>query len=170
MNNPHPGLPKFDYIKPATFSQASQFLAAHIGEARPLSGGTDIFVRMRDGVWKDKYLVDIKGLAGMGELSFDPVLGLSIGAAVNMNQVIRSPEVMEHYPLLVEFCAQRCQLSVKEPRHNYREYLQCFSCWRHYRSLLAAGWHTLCSWSKGLTPRVAPRVLPWTRRNQVEFG
>jgi len=27
MINPHPGLPKFDYIKPESLSQASQFLA-----------------------------------------------------------------------------------------------------------------------------------------------
>lgn len=61
----HPGLPEFDYIKPETLDQASQFLAAHAEEARPLLGGTDIFVRLRDGVWGDKYLVDVKGLEGM---------------------------------------------------------------------------------------------------------
>ncbi len=51
-------------------------------------GGTDTFVRMRDGVWKEKYVVDVKGLAGMNEISFDPRQGLTIGAAVNMNRVM----------------------------------------------------------------------------------
>ena len=98
MINPHPGLPEFDYIKPESLSEASQFLAAHYGEARPMMGGTDIFVRMRDGIWKDKYLVDIKGLDGTDDISFDPSAGLTIGAAVSMNRVIASPEVGIHLP------------------------------------------------------------------------
>ena len=96
----HPGLPDFDYIKPTTLKEASDFLTAHAGEARPLMGGTDIFVRMRSGGWRDKYLVDVKGFEGMNDLSYDPRKGLSIGAAVNMNRVITSREVQDNYALL----------------------------------------------------------------------
>ena len=102
--NAHPELPEFDYIRPATLMEASRFLAQHPGEARPLLGGTDIFVRMRDGFWHDKYLVDVKNLDGTGELRFDPEAGLTVGAGVNMNRVIASPEVQAHYPLLGEAC------------------------------------------------------------------
>ena len=102
MINPHPGLPEFDYIKPASLDEASRFLAQHPAEARPFLGGTDCFVRMRDGLWNPKYLVDVKHLNGMDRIEFDPTLGLTIGAAVNMNRVIASPEVNEHYPLLAE--------------------------------------------------------------------
>jgi CO/xanthine dehydrogenase FAD-binding subunit len=102
MITAHPGLPEFDYIQPNSLQEASQFLSAHAGQARPLLGGTDIFVRMRDGVWNDAYLVDVKGLEGMRDISFDPTSGLTIGAAVNMNQVAQSPAIREHFPLLVE--------------------------------------------------------------------
>jgi CO/xanthine dehydrogenase FAD-binding subunit len=102
MLNPHPGLPEFDYIKPASLVEASRFLAQHASEARPFSGGTDTFVRMRDGAWKDKYLVDVKGLEGAKSFSFDPANGLTIGSAVNMNRVIAHPDVMRFYPLLAE--------------------------------------------------------------------
>ena len=34
MINPYPGLPEFDYIKPGSLSEASQFLVQHAGEAR----------------------------------------------------------------------------------------------------------------------------------------
>ncbi len=67
--NAHPELSEFDYIRPASLAEASRFLADHPGESRPLLGGTDIFVRLRDGVWKDKYLVDVRVLvvyAGAG--------------------------------------------------------------------------------------------------------
>ncbi|GAB4410103.1 MAG: xanthine dehydrogenase family protein subunit M [Anaerolineae bacterium] len=102
MPNPTPGLPEFDYLKPASLAEASQFLAQHAGEARPFMGGTDTFVRMRDGFWKEKYLVDVKNLDGMSQLSFDPTAGLTIGASVNMNRVAASPEVREYYPVLAE--------------------------------------------------------------------
>jgi carbon-monoxide dehydrogenase medium subunit len=102
MINPYPGLPEFDYIKPGSLTEASQFLVQHAGEARPLMGGTDIFVRMRDRAWTDKYLVDIKGLDGMEAISYDPVSGLTVGASVNMNRVMAAAEVKAFYPLLVE--------------------------------------------------------------------
>jgi carbon-monoxide dehydrogenase medium subunit len=100
----HPELPEFDYIRPATLMEASRFLADHAGEARPLLGGTDIFVRMRDGFWKDKYLVDVKQLDSTAQISFDPQAGLTIGAGVNMNRVIASPAVQENYPVLADAC------------------------------------------------------------------
>jgi carbon-monoxide dehydrogenase medium subunit len=65
-------------------------------------GGTDVFVRMRDGFWKDKYIVNVKGLDGMDDIRFDPAAGLTIGASVNMNRLIASREVNEHYLLLAE--------------------------------------------------------------------
>jgi CO/xanthine dehydrogenase FAD-binding subunit len=104
VHNPTPGLPEFDYVKPASLAEASQFLADHQGEARPFMGGTDTFVRMRDGFWKEKYIVDIKNLDGMASISFDSATGLTIGASVNMNKVVASPEINRNYPLLAEAC------------------------------------------------------------------
>jgi carbon-monoxide dehydrogenase medium subunit len=99
-----PILPEFDYIKPKGLLDASQFLANHAGEARPFMGGTDVFVRMRDGFWKEKYIIDVKGLDGTDDIYFDPEGGLTLGAAVNMNRVIASPEIQEHFPVLAEAC------------------------------------------------------------------
>jgi carbon-monoxide dehydrogenase medium subunit len=100
----HPSLPEFEYYRPETLVEASQFLVKHSAEARPFMGGTDVFVRMRDGFLSPQFLVDVKKLDGMNDLRFDPQAGLTIGAAVNMNRVIASPEVRQHYPLLAEAC------------------------------------------------------------------
>jgi CO/xanthine dehydrogenase FAD-binding subunit len=102
--NSHPALPEFDYIRPETLAEASGFLKQHTNEARPFLGGTDVFVRMRDGFLKPRFLVDVKYLEGMRDLHFDPQYGLTFGAAVNMNQLAAAPEVQEHYPLLAEAC------------------------------------------------------------------
>jgi carbon-monoxide dehydrogenase medium subunit len=102
MLNPHPGLPEFTYVKPASLDEACGFLAEHAGEARPISGGTDLLVRMRDKAFKPAYVVDIKGLAGTEVLAFDPQSGLKVGAAVPMNRVVAHPDVKKHYPLLAQ--------------------------------------------------------------------
>jgi CO/xanthine dehydrogenase FAD-binding subunit len=104
ITQPHPTLPEFDYIRPESLAEASAFLAQHCNEARPFLGGTDIFVRMRDGSLTPKFLVDVKALDGTNSLRFDPVEGLTLGAAVSMNRVMASPEVRAVYPILVEAC------------------------------------------------------------------
>lgn len=105
--NPHPALPEFDYIKPNSIEEASKFLVDHPGQSRPLSGGTDILVRLRDGIWKDKFLVDIKHLDGMNDIRFSPDDGLTIGAAVNMNHVESHPIIREKYKILAQ-AARSC--------------------------------------------------------------
>ncbi|HEX6385163.1 MAG TPA: xanthine dehydrogenase family protein subunit M [Anaerolineae bacterium] len=102
MHTPTPGLPEFDYVKPASLAEATNLLAQLGGAARPFMGGTDTFVRLRDGVWQEKVIVDVKHLAGMNDISFDLETGLTLGAAVNMNRVITAPEVTAHYPLLAQ--------------------------------------------------------------------
>jgi carbon-monoxide dehydrogenase medium subunit len=102
--NAHPELPEFEYLRPTSLTEASRFLAEHAGEARPLLGGTDIFVRMRDGFYHDQYLVDVKYLEGVQELRYEPEAGLTIGAAVNMNRVMAFPAVQQYYAVLAEAC------------------------------------------------------------------
>lgn len=102
MTSAHPGLPEFDYVRPNDLAEASQFLAKNASDARAFSGGTDCFVRMRDGFFNPKYMVDVKNLAGTKVLKFDPKEGLTIGAAIPMNQVINFPEAIKQYPLLVD--------------------------------------------------------------------
>lgn len=102
--NSHPTLPEFDYIKLSTIEEASRFLYEHPEEARPFLGGTDIFVRMRDGIITPRYLIDIKKISETNEIQFDHDVGIRIGAGVNMNRVITDLSVQGHYPLLAEAC------------------------------------------------------------------
>jgi CO/xanthine dehydrogenase FAD-binding subunit len=102
MHTPTPGLPTFDYVKPASLAEASRILVEHDGEARLLMGGTDLFVRMRDGFVRPQIVVDVKHLPGMRDILYDEQAGLTIGAAATMNEVARHPDVLAHYPLLAE--------------------------------------------------------------------
>lgn len=100
MINPHPVLPEFDYIRPENTQAAIQFLKDHPGDARPYLGGTDCLATIRDRKFSPKYLVDLKHLNGWDALVFSQEKGLTIGAAVNLNHLVNSPEVREHYPLI----------------------------------------------------------------------
>ncbi len=102
MHASMPGLSTFDYVKPASLSEASRFLVEHDGGARPFMGGTDLFVRMRDGFIRPQAVVDLKHLPGMRDILYDEQAGLTVGAAATMNQVARHPDVQAHYPLLAE--------------------------------------------------------------------
>ena len=102
MYMPSPGLTEFDYAKPTSLAEASHILAEHGGEARPFMGGTDLFVRMRDGFIRPQIMVDVKHLPGMRDIAYDKQAGLTIGAAATMNEVACRPDVQTHYPLLAE--------------------------------------------------------------------
>ena len=99
---PTPGLPSFDYIRPSSPQEVTKLLLKSKGDARLFMGGTDVFVRMRDGFFAPKYLIDVKRLPGMTDIKFTKRAGLSIGAGVDMNTIARHPAVIEDYPLLVQ--------------------------------------------------------------------
>lgn len=97
-----PGLPSFDYVRATTADEVVRLLKEH-GEAAQLAmGGTDLFVRMRDGFIRPQVVVDVKHLPGMRDVVYDGQAGLTVGAAATMNEIARHPDVKAHYPLLAE--------------------------------------------------------------------
>jgi carbon-monoxide dehydrogenase medium subunit len=97
-----PGLPSFEYVRASERDEVTRLLNERRGAAKLLMGGTDLFVRMRDGAIRPQVVIDIKHLPGMGEISYDEEEGLTVGAAVTMNQLARHPDVQASYPLLEE--------------------------------------------------------------------
>jgi len=110
FHTPMPVLPSFDYIRPATPQEVTRLLRKSDGRARLFMGGTDVFVRMRDGFTPLKgvlgiaprVLIDVKHLPGMTQIETGSRKGLIVGAAVDMNSLAAHPAVVEHYPLLAE--------------------------------------------------------------------
>lgn len=97
-----PGLPDFDLIKPKTSQEVLQLLEEKGTEVGLLMGGTDLLIQMRDRSEGPQTLVDLKGLPGMMEISFDKKMGLVTGAAVTLNQISAHPDVQANYPVLCQ--------------------------------------------------------------------
>ena len=55
----------FAYERPTHLDDAVALLAEHGPEARPLAGGTDLIIRLRDGTRSEpRLVVDVKGIDG----------------------------------------------------------------------------------------------------------
>lgn len=93
-------LPKFNYLRPRTTEELAAALAEHGADARLFAGGTDLIVLMRDKLVRPKYVIDIKGIEGLRELSWDERRGLTIGAAVTLSELIASEVIRERFGAL----------------------------------------------------------------------
>jgi carbon-monoxide dehydrogenase medium subunit len=65
-------------------------------------GGTDLFPGLREGLYRPRLVIDIKGLPGMTDIVFEEDGGLALGAAVTMNALVADPVVQRLYPLLAQ--------------------------------------------------------------------
>jgi CO/xanthine dehydrogenase FAD-binding subunit len=92
----------FDYIAAHSIHEATALLAQHGSSARILAGGTDLIVQIRENRRKVGFVVDIKSIPEVNELSYNPDDGLSIGAAVPCFRIWNDPAVKQLYPGLID--------------------------------------------------------------------
>ena len=93
-------IPKFDYLRPQTIEELVDLLAKHGGNAKLLAGGTDLLVLMRDKIIRPKYVIDLKGIRELHELSHDEKRGLTIGATVTCSELLASEVVRKRFGVL----------------------------------------------------------------------
>jgi carbon-monoxide dehydrogenase medium subunit len=93
---------QFAYQAPTTLAGAVTLLTQQNGRARLLAGGTDLVVQMRLDMHDLDVVVDVKKIPELNQVAFDPATGLTVGAAVSCAQVYEHPDVVAHYPGLVD--------------------------------------------------------------------
>jgi len=95
----------FDYERPDMLADALALMADADGAARPLAGGTDLIIRIRDGSIRPRTVVDVKGIA---EFSRDIRIEhgwLRIGARTTMTDLLRDDRIRRDYAALAEAAA-----------------------------------------------------------------
>lgn len=92
----------FSYERPSTLSEAIGLLSTPEADARPLAGGTDLIIRLRDGSVHAGLVVDVKGVPDLDpriEVDGDR---LTIGATTVMTDVAANDVVRHHFLALAE--------------------------------------------------------------------
>lgn len=92
-------LPKFEYHRPRSFEEAIAALIKHRGKIRPLAGGTDLFIAMKErgAVWE--HVLDLKGIPDYDFIRETNGF-IEIGAMTTIRSVEASPLLRERIPLL----------------------------------------------------------------------
>ena len=93
----------FEYLAPRTLDEAIGLLAQRGAEARPLAGGTDLVVQMKEAATRFPYPAAVVNLSRVAELKgidFSESAGLRIGAGATMMEIAEHPLIRERYQAL----------------------------------------------------------------------
>ncbi len=96
-----PIVTEFEYLKPKDLGEALRVMSLYKESARVLAGGTDLIVHLKENIARPEIVVDIKGIEGLDKIEFKKYI-LSIGSLVTFADIIDSPLVKDHCPLLWE--------------------------------------------------------------------
>ena len=89
------------YAKPKTAAEAADLLNNERGVTRVLAGGTDVLVQLKAGMVEPDLVVDIKAIAGIGDVTAENS-GFRIGAAVSGAVLGANKAVVALWPGVVE--------------------------------------------------------------------
>ncbi len=104
---------RFEYFEPATLAEAVALLGRCNGKASLLAGGTDLLVEIKEHIRRPDYVINIKQIPGMEELSYDAKAGLRFGALVTSRAIEISPAVQEKYPGLAQAVRELGSIQVR---------------------------------------------------------
>jgi CO/xanthine dehydrogenase FAD-binding subunit len=94
------GLPKFEYVSCKTLEEACSLLLKHEGESAVLAGGTDLLVKMKHRKLLPRYLVNIKRIPDLGDIRYDDLQGVRIGALTTIQTIRNSALIMKKFSVL----------------------------------------------------------------------
>ena len=96
---------EFGYASPTTLDEALSALRSNGGTARPLAGGTDLVIQMKEAATRFPYpssLVNLVRVPELAGITFSEAEGLRIGATATMTDIAGHTAVRDHYAALAE--------------------------------------------------------------------
>lgn len=96
----------FEYLEPASISEAVILLSRYKEKAKIMAGGTDLLVKMKQRVVGPGYLVNIKKIPNLNRIDYDQSEGFRIGALTTLHQIETSPLIREKINLLAQAAHQ----------------------------------------------------------------
>jgi CO/xanthine dehydrogenase FAD-binding subunit len=106
-------IPKFDYFAPKTLEEAIQLLAEKGECARMIAGGTDLIIKMKNGLVKPLAIIALKEIEGLDRIHFQPKKGLTIGATALLSEVASHPDILKRYPAVAAAAAETANVQIR---------------------------------------------------------
>jgi 4-hydroxybenzoyl-CoA reductase subunit beta len=93
-------LNRFTYLSPASLEEAAVMLAEHGEDAALMAGGTDLLVNIKHRLATPKYVIGIRRLPELNQLSVDERGWLRVGAGITLSRIEHDPLLASRYPAL----------------------------------------------------------------------
>lgn len=95
----------FAYERPTRLADALAILAERGPDSRPLAGGTDLIVRLRDGTVRPSIVVDVKRIAELDASIVEDGDRLVIGARTTMTDLMADARIRSRFAALADAAA-----------------------------------------------------------------
>ena len=132
---------KVSIYRPTTIEEAQAILTRHAGEAAVYAGGTDVLIRLKNGLVKaPKFLVDIKHIDNLRYIKEDADGSVRIGALTKIAELEESALLAKKYPMLVKAVGMISSPELRNAstiggdllQEVWCQYLRGgYSCWRN---------------------------------------
>jgi xanthine dehydrogenase YagS FAD-binding subunit len=127
--------------RPTTIEEATALLSRHGGQAAVYAGGTDVLIRLKNGLTQaPSYLVDIKKIGNLRYIKETPDGGVRIGALTKLAEMVESDLLARRYPMLVHAIGMISSPELRNAstiggdllQEVWCQYLRGgYSCWRN---------------------------------------
>ena len=95
-------VPEFEYLSPQSLPEACALLVQYGDSAKVLAGGSDLLVKMKDGLIKPAYLVSLKNLESLKVIRYEIGTGVIIGARATNSEVMTNNILQEKFRSVCE--------------------------------------------------------------------
>lgn len=106
-------LPEIECFFPTTLKEVFSFLKKYNGKARVFSGGTDLLPKMKRREVVPKVLIALNRIRDLNFIKYERDKGLRIGAATTLSEILESPVIQKHYPILTEAISRMASIQVR---------------------------------------------------------
>lgn len=93
-------LPEFEFFRPATLSEAAEALASGGPGTLLVSGGTDLWPKMKRRQMEPQRVIAVRHLRELHRLDGSPEKGMVLGAGLTLHELERDHILCRHYPAL----------------------------------------------------------------------
>src|SRR5438552_16578625 len=95
-------LRRFDYFAPTTVDEATQLLGERGDGSRPLAGGTDLIIQMKERGRRVPSLISLGRIAELRALDVGADGHLRIGAMTTAGEIEHHPAVRDRWPGVID--------------------------------------------------------------------